>query len=116
MLDIGCYTDWNIVLESPLAFIVIFATNRGICTIRPFTEVIELEDDALAELGKIRVKTSLRYVVQLLTPYKILADSQGRSEEAKSDVKEIHSLFYDAKSSVKLLHEQEAKYISPFFL
>ena len=116
MLDIGCYTDWNKFLESPLAFIVIFATNRGICTIRPFTEVIELEDDALAELGKIRAKTSLRYVVQLLTLYKILADSQGRSKEAKSDVKEIHSLFYDAKSSVKLLHEQEAKYISSFFL
>ena len=50
-------------MESPLASIAIFATNRGICSIRPFTEGIELEDDALAELGKIRAKTSLRYVV-----------------------------------------------------
>ena len=145
-----CFTYLNKALESPLAPIVIFATNRGICTIRgtdiksphgipidlldrlliiktvPYslneminimsiravTEGIELEDDALAELGKIGAKTSLRYVVQLLTPCKILADSQGRSKVAKNDVEEIHSLFYDAKSSAKLLHEQAAKYIS----
>ena len=150
MLDIECFTYLNKALESPLAPIVIFATNRGICTIRgtdirsphgipidlldrlliiktvPYslneminimsiravTEGIELEDDALAELGKIGAKTSLRYVVQLLTPCKILADSQGRSKVSKSDVEEIHSLFYDAKSSAKLLHEQAAKYIS----
>ena len=150
MLDIECFTYLNKALESPLAPIVIFATNRGICTIRgtdirsphgipidlldrlliiktiPYslneminimsiravTEGIELEDDALAELGKIGAKTSLRYVVQLLTPCKILADSQGRTKVAKSDVEEIHELFYDAKSSAKLLHEQAAKYIS----
>ena len=150
MLDIECFTYLNKALESPLAPIVIFATNRGISTIRgtdiksphgipvdlldrlliiktvPYslaemvnilsiravTENIELEDDALAELGKIGAKTSLRYVVQLLTPSKILADSQGRSKVNKGDVEEIHSLFYDAKSSAKLLHEQAAKYIS----
>ena len=49
----------------------------NIMSIRAVTEGIELEDDALAELGKIGAKTSLRYVVQLLTPCKILADSQG---------------------------------------
>ena len=32
-------------------------------SIRAVTERIELEDDTLAELGKIRSKTSLRYVV-----------------------------------------------------
>ena len=150
MLDIECFTYLNKALESPLAPIVIFATNRGICAIRgtdiksphgipidlldrlliiktvPYslneminilsiravTESIELEDEALAELGKIGAKTSLRYVVQLLTPSKILADSQGRTKVDKSDVEEIHSLFYDAKSSAKLLHEQASKYIS----
>jgi DNA helicase TIP49 (TBP-interacting protein) len=45
-----------------------------------------------------------------------LADSQGRSKVAKSDVKEKHSLFYDAKSSAKFLLKQAAKYISSFFL
>ena len=60
MLDIECLTYLNKALESPLTSIVIFDTNRGICIIRRFSEGIELEDDALAELGKIRAKTSLR--------------------------------------------------------
>ena len=34
MLDIECFTYLNKALESPLAPIVIFAINRGICTIR----------------------------------------------------------------------------------
>ena len=34
MLDIECFTYLNKALESPLAPVVIFATNRGICTIK----------------------------------------------------------------------------------
>jgi RuvB-like protein 1 (pontin 52) len=34
MLDIECFTYLNRALESTLAPIVIFATNRGVCTIR----------------------------------------------------------------------------------
>ena len=34
MFDIECFTYLNKVLESPLGPIIIFATNRGICTIR----------------------------------------------------------------------------------
>jgi len=150
MLDIECFTYLNKALESPLAPIVIFATNRGICSIRgtdiksphgipvdlldrlliiktvPYsltemisilsiramTENIELEEDALAELGKIGARTSLRYVVQLLSPAKILAESQGKSKVEKNDIVEINYLFYDAKSSAKLLQEQSSKYIS----
>jgi RuvB-like protein 1 (pontin 52) len=84
----------------------------SILSIRAVTENIELEEEALAELGKIGARTSLRYVVQLLTPSKILADSQGRTKVSKSDVTEINSLFFDAKSSAKLLQEQASKYVS----
>jgi RuvB-like protein 1 (pontin 52) len=84
----------------------------SILSIRAITESIDLEEEALAELGKIGARTSLRYVVQLLTPSKILADSQGRTKVDKSDVQEINSIFFDAKSSAKLLQEQSAKYIS----
>jgi RuvB-like protein 1 (pontin 52) len=84
----------------------------NILSIRAVTENTELEDEALAELGKVGARTSLRYVVQLLTPSKILADSQGRTKVNKSDVTEINGIFYDAKSSAKLLQEQAAKYIS----
>ena len=34
MLDIECFTFLNRALESTLAPIVIFATNRGRCTVR----------------------------------------------------------------------------------
>lgn len=83
----------------------------SILSIRAITENIDLEEEALAELGKIGARTSLRYVVQLLTPSKILCDSQGKSKVDKSDVMEINSLFFDAKSSAKLLQEQSNKYI-----
>jgi len=150
MLDIECFTYLNKALESPLAPIVIFATNRGVCSIkgtemksphgipidlldrlliiktvsynleqiisilsiRASTEGIELDEHALAELGKIGAKTSLRYVVQLLTPSKILADSQGRSVVNQRDVEETFTLFFDAKRSGRLLQEQSMKYIS----
>merc|ERR1719453_2489796 len=34
MLDIECFTYLNRALESSLSPIVVFATNRGVCTIR----------------------------------------------------------------------------------
>ena len=34
MLDIECFTYLNKALESPLTPIFIYATNRGICTVR----------------------------------------------------------------------------------
>ena len=34
MLDSECFIYLNKALESPLGPIIIFATNRGICTIR----------------------------------------------------------------------------------
>jgi RuvB-like protein 1 (pontin 52) len=34
MLDLECFTYLNRALESALSPIVVFATNRGICTIR----------------------------------------------------------------------------------
>jgi RuvB-like protein 1 (pontin 52) len=84
----------------------------SILSIRAMIENIDLEEEALAELGKIGARTSLRYVVQLLTPSKILAESQGKTKVDKSEIVEINGLFFDAKSSAKLLQEQSSKYIS----
>jgi RuvB-like protein 1 (pontin 52) len=150
MLDIECFTYLNRALESTLSPIIIFATNRGICTIRgteivsphgipvdlldrlviirtmPYavdeivqvvnirasTEGLSIEADALELLGEIGVNTSLRYVVQLLTPSSILAGTAGRETISREDIEEIDSLFFDAKSSAKLLAEQADKYIS----
>lgn len=149
MLDIECFTYLNRALESTLAPIVIFATNRGICTVRgteilsphgvpvdlldrmliirtmPYTvdemiqilsiraatESIKLDEEALANLGEIGARTTLRYAVQMLTPSKILAVTQGRDAINADDVEEIDELFYDAKASAKILAEQSDGYL-----
>jgi RuvB-like protein 1 (pontin 52) len=145
MLDIECFTYLNRALESTLSPIVIFATNRGVCTIRgtdvvaphgvpvdlldrmliirtmPYaldemiqivairaeTESIEVEEDALALMGEIGAKTSLRYIVQMLTPSKIVAQTNGRESITAADVEEIDALFLDAKGSARLLARSE---------
>ena len=149
MLDIECFTYLNRALESTLAPIVIFATNRGVCTVRgtdvlsphgvpvdlldrmliirtlvyPIEEVIQIiairattegitvDEDALVALGTIGERTSLRYAVQLLTPSRILASTQGRESITAEDVREIDSLFFDAKASAKILAASAEKYL-----
>ncbi|KAI8621985.1 TIP49 C-terminus-domain-containing protein [Chytriomyces sp. MP71] len=151
MLDIECFTYLNRALESSLSPIVVFATNRGMCTIRgtddvvsphgipldlldrlliirtlPYTldeirvilgirakvEGIKISDVALEALSEIGVKTSLRYANQLLTPGNILARINGRDEIEPENIEEVNELFYDAKSSAKILAEHADRYIS----
>ncbi len=161
MLDIECFSYLNRALESSLAPIVIFATNRANCKIRyikrntslilgsgtdivsphgipvdlldrliivrtlPYAlpeimqilsirasiEGITIEDEALTFLAEKGSQSSLRYVVQLLTPCKILASTNGKTSISKQEVEEIISLFWDAKASVKLLKAQSDKYL-----
>jgi RuvB-like protein 1 (pontin 52) len=124
MLDMECFTYLNRALESSLAPIVIFATNRGICQIRgtdissphgipvdlldrlviirtlPYTtaemvqilairaqvEGLTVDEESLAYLGEIGDRTSLRHAVQLLTPAKIVAKTNGRDGISKVSV------------------------------
>ena len=51
-----------------------------ILTIRANVEGIKIEKEALALLGSIGTRTSLRFAVQLLNPSNIFAGTQGRSE------------------------------------
>jgi RuvB-like protein 1 (pontin 52) len=149
MLDIECFTYLNRALESTLAPIVVFATNRGMCTVRgteviaphgvpvdlldrlmivrtmPYSlqeivqivairaqiEGITVDEEAFGYLGEIGVRSTLRYAVQLLTPAKVLVNTNGKDTVTKEDVEEIDSLFYDAKASAKLLIEQQAGYL-----
>lgn len=145
MLDIECFTYLNRALESTLAPIVVFATNRGVCTIRgteissphgvpldlldrmlivrtmPYSveemvqiikiraeaESIKLTEEAITRLGEIGTATSLRYSVQLLTPSRILAQTQGRTDVEIDDVEEINELFSDAKRSALALAQSD---------
>jgi RuvB-like protein 1 len=150
MLDIECFTYLNRALESTLAPVVIFATNRGNCTVRgtdivsphgipmdlldrltiiktsPYTqqetmqilairaavEGLAVAEDALSFLAEVGHATSLRYALQLLTPAGIIARVHGRGNAGitRADLEEVKGLFFDAKSSAKLLIENAAKY------
>ncbi|RHN50595.1 putative DNA helicase [Medicago truncatula] len=115
MLDMECFSYLNRALESSLSSIVIFATNRGICTIlaiRAQVEELVVDEESLAFLGEIGQWTSLRHAVQLLSPASVVTKINGRDNICKADLEEICSLYLDAKSSAKLLHEQQEKYIS----
>lgn len=150
MLDIETFTYLHRALESAIAPIVIFATNRGQCIIRgtediisphgipldlldrlliiktlPYakneieqivklratTEGLQIDEDALSTLGDIGTKTTLRYVVQLLTPAALTAKVNGRTSIKREDVDEVENLFLDAKSSAKILTQQAAKFM-----
>ncbi|XP_002734660.1 ruvB-like 1 [Saccoglossus kowalevskii] len=150
MLDIECFTYLHRALESSLAPIVVFATNRGKCAIRgtdditsphgipldlldrvmiirtlPYsqdemvqiiriraqTEGLQIDDESLALLGVTGAKSTLRYAIQLLTPASLLAKINGKDCINKDDVEEITELFYDAKSSAKILAEQGDKFM-----
>ncbi|KAI8853520.1 TIP49 C-terminus-domain-containing protein [Chytridium lagenaria] len=151
MLDIECFTYLNRALESSLSPIVVFATNRGMCTIRgtddvvsphgipvdlldrlliirtlPYTgdeikvivgirakvEGVALSPESANILAEIGVRTSVRYAIQLLTPSSILAKINGKEHIDKDDIEEVETLFYDAKSSAKILQQNASSYIS----
>ncbi|XP_013775343.1 ruvB-like 1 [Limulus polyphemus] len=150
MLDIECFTYLHRALESTIAPIVIFATNRGRCTVRgtedvisphgvpldlldrlliirtlPYsheemvqilriraqTEGIEIDEESLISLGDLGTKSTLRYAVQMLSPASLFAKVSGRVSIKKDDIKEVAELFHDAKSSAKILAQQDDKYM-----
>ena len=158
MLDLECFTYLNRALESSMSPIVVFATNRGMCTIRyhlvyfsgsdgmiaphgvptdlldrlliirtlPYTiseiqiivgiraktEGIPCTPAAISKLSEIGGASSLRYAIQLLTPAYVLTKINGRTEISVDDVEDVEGLFYDAKSSAKVLHLSKDRYIS----
>jgi len=52
-----------------------------------------------------------RYAVQFLTPASLLAKINGKEAIDKDEIDEINELFFDAKSSAKILAEQKDKYM-----
>lgn len=97
--------------------LIIKTTNYGleelmkILAIRASTESIKLSPEALAFLGEVGSRTSLRYIVQLLTPAWVLANSKGKTEITKEEIEDVADLFYDVKRSAKLLQENAEGYI-----
>lgn len=82
-----------------------------ILAIRASTESIKISPEALSYLGEVGDQTSLRYSVQLLTPCWVLANTKGKTEITREEIEEVHELFFDAKKSARLLHENASGYI-----
>ena len=142
MLDLECFTFLSRALESALAPIVIFATNRGDCVVRgtdersphgipadllerltvirlrPYVaaeiaaivqaraavEGVELTDAAVQACGELGQQFSLRFVCQLLTPARVLAQVGGAERVDVAHLAEAKALF---------LHSSESAAIKP---
>lgn len=76
---------------------------KQIISIRASVEGIEVSPEALASLGDIGTRTSLRYAVQMLTPSRVVAETTGRTSINPDDVMEVDKLFFDGKASARLL-------------
>ncbi|TXG64208.1 hypothetical protein EZV62_011202 [Acer yangbiense] len=83
-----------------------------ILAIRAQVEELVVDEDSLACLGEIARDTSLRHAVQLLSPASVVAKMNDRDNICKEDVEEVKALYLDAKSSARLLQEQQEKYIT----
>ncbi|CAG8570346.1 7855_t:CDS:2 [Paraglomus occultum] len=81
---------------------------KAIVQIRAKTEGLILANEALEFMAECGAQTSLRYVIQLLTPASILARTNGRENISLDDITQTKTLFYDAKSSAKILAYYES--------
>ncbi|GFZ13146.1 P-loop containing nucleoside triphosphate hydrolases superfamily protein [Actinidia rufa] len=83
-----------------------------ILAIRAQVEELVVDEESLAYLGEIGQQASLRHAVQLLSPASVVAKMNGRDNICKTDLEEASTLYLDAKSSARLLQEQQDRYIS----
>ena len=78
--------------------------------LRADVEGLKLSPGVLQRLAAEGEKTSLRYVLQLLSPAAILAGLAGRTQIEEEDISEMGELFLDAKTSASLIssaHDSE---------
>ncbi len=149
MLDIECFSWLNRALESPLAPVVVMASNRGISRIRgthykaphgiPIDlldrmviittqqysaeellkiikirceeEDVEMTDEAVTLLSGLGMKTSLRYVLQLITTASLVALKRQSAVVGIEDIKKVYQMFMDLRRSVEFLQEHEKEFM-----
>merc|ERR1711957_536937 len=81
MLDIECFTYLNRALESTLSPIIVFATNRGICTIRG-TDIVSPHGMPVDLLDRLVIIRTMPYTVEdIVEVVNIRAQTEGLSVE-----------------------------------
>ncbi|KAF5835569.1 TIP49 C-terminus-domain-containing protein [Dunaliella salina] len=91
MLDIECFTYLNRALESALAPIVIFATNRGLCSIRG-TDMVSPHGLPVDLLDRLVIIRTLPYTPQEMVQILALraqVESIGIDEESLAFLGEV---------------------------
>lgn len=149
MLDIECFSWLNRALESPMAPVVVMASNRGISRIRgtqyksphgipidlldrmviistqPYREDelreiikiraeeedVDMDEEALVVLTKLGTRTSLRYVLQLITTANLVTQKRRASTVSQADIKKVYNLFIDLSRSVEFLSQHEKEFL-----
>ncbi|KAI8802819.1 TIP49 C-terminus-domain-containing protein [Cladochytrium replicatum] len=67
MLDIECFTYLNRALESSLSPIVVFATNRGMCTIRGTEDIVSPHGIPVDLLDRLLIIRTIPYTLEEIT-------------------------------------------------
>lgn len=80
MLDIECFTYLNRALESSLSPIVIFATNRGMCTIRGTEDVVAPHGVPVDLLDRLLIIRTLPYTLDEIM---VIVSIRAKTESLK---------------------------------
>lgn len=82
-----------------------------IIKIRCEEEDVQMDDKSLDLLTVLGGKTSLRYVLQLITTASLVCQQRGASVVTVEDVKRVYTLFMDLRRSVQFLQEHEREFL-----
>jgi len=105
MLDIECFTYLNRALESTLSPIVVFATNRGICSIRGTEDIMSPHGIPVDLLDRLMIIRTLPYTLEeIRVIITIRAKTEGLTiqEDALNHLAEV-GLKTSLRYSIQLL-------------
>ncbi|GKA67750.1 RuvB-like protein 2 [Tanacetum coccineum] len=97
-------------------FLALFTGDTGeiraeILDIRSQEEDVDISDDAKILLTKIRVETSLRYAINLITSSSMACQKRKGKVVEMEDVSRVYELFWDVKRSKQYLIEYQSQYM-----
>ncbi len=100
MLDIECFTYLNRALESSLSPIVVFATNRGLCTIKGTDDVVSPHGIPVDLLDRLLIIRTLPYTEEEIS---VIVNIRSKTESIAIDEQSIKYLAeLGVKTSLRL--------------
>lgn len=104
LLDMDCFTYLNRALESPFSPIVIFATNRGMCSVRGTEDIVSPHGIPVDLLDRLLIIRTLPYT---LDEIKAILQLRARIENIKLDDEAIdHIAETGVNTSLRYLKDE----------